>query len=68
MACWRRTAHKNPDQIGDRWEGFTIISRDGNGPAVLTSGAPHWIGPIHTASVEEAKAVAAAPLAGRKAP
>lgn len=55
---WVRTKHRSPDQVGDRAEGWTIISEDGIGACVVTSGSEcsiPFVGPLHFASVENAK-------------
>lgn len=55
---WVRTKHRSPDQIGDRAEGWVIISSDGSGTCVATSRREcltPFAGPFHFASVEDAK-------------
>ena len=52
---WKRTAHKSPDQIGYHAAGYSIWTDANDGPSVLTSGYPHHMGPIHTATADAAK-------------
>jgi hypothetical protein len=55
---WERSVLKRPDQVRYACGQYVIYTGISEGKAVLSSGAPDFIGPYHTDTVEGAMSIA----------